>query len=206
MNKTTNNKGWSIFWGVALMILGLITIGAQVFTTMISVFFLGWMLIIGGVIEFFYAFFSGGLGRAIIFIVGGIATFIVGLTIASNPGLSATAITMIIGIYMLIIGLYNALAALFTRHQNWGWNMAGGIITLLLGSIILAHWPVSGTWVIGLFIGVELFIVGYGLAIATYSPEYNQDTNYNESGYLSGAKGGRSSKKHDTDTYDERYE
>jgi uncharacterized membrane protein HdeD (DUF308 family) len=33
---------------------------------------------------------------------------------------------------------------------------------LVLGILILAQWPVSGLWVIGLFLGIEL--VAYGVA------------------------------------------
>ena len=40
--------------------------------------------------------------------------------------------------------------------------MLSGIITLLLGVFVLAQWPVSGLWVIGMFVGIELLF--YGIA------------------------------------------
>src|SRR5262245_7136102 len=34
------------------------------------------------------------------------------------------------------------------------------LITLVLGILVLAQWPVSGLWVIGLFVGIELIFNG----------------------------------------------
>jgi uncharacterized membrane protein HdeD (DUF308 family) len=44
----------------------------------------------------------------------------------------------------------------------WIWVAASGVITFLLGLIILAHWPVSGLYILGLFLGIDLIIVGVG--------------------------------------------
>ena len=35
-----------------------------------------------------------------------------------------------------------------------------GIITLLLGLIIVIHWPVSGLYILGLFLAIDLIIAG----------------------------------------------
>jgi len=35
-----------------------------------------------------------------------------------------------------------------------------GIITLLLGLVILVHWPVSGLYILGLFLGIDLVLAG----------------------------------------------
>lgn len=34
--------------------------------------------------------------------------------------------------------------------------MLDGAITVLLGLLVIAQWPVSGLWVIGLFVGLDL--------------------------------------------------
>ena len=43
-----------------------------------------------------------------------------------------------------------------------GLGLAGGgrIITVVLGILVLAQWPASGLWVIGLFIGIDLIFYG----------------------------------------------
>jgi uncharacterized membrane protein HdeD (DUF308 family) len=43
---------------------------------------------------------------------------------------------------------------------DWGWHALNGLITLLLGILVLAQWPVSGLWVIGMFVGIALIFNG----------------------------------------------
>jgi uncharacterized membrane protein HdeD (DUF308 family) len=191
MNSSVNHKRWSITFGIILMILGLATLSAQVFTTIISVFFLGWMLIWGGIAEFFYGFFSGSVGRALLYFLGGIVTVVVGEALAFYPEISAANITVIIGLYMVIVGIYKVFASIINRYSGWGWNFVSGIVMFLLGEMIFNHWPMSGLWVIGLFIGVEFLITGFGLTVNAFRSTEYEAPNYQGAGYVSGEKGGR---------------
>lgn len=193
-------NGWKLTFGILLMILGIITLSAQVFTTVVSVLFLGWMLIFAGIGEFFYAFFSGSFGRAMLYLIGGIVTFLIGAFIAAFPGASVASITLIIGFYMLAVGLYKTLSSLFVQYAQWGWNFFAGIVTFLLGGMILAQFPTSGLWVIGLFIGVEIFIMGFAMTINSLQPSGYEEMEYQRSAYMTGAKGGKSQReKKDTE-------
>ena len=44
----------------------------------------------------------------------------------------------------------------------WIWVVVSGVITVLLGLIILAHWPVSSLYILGLFLGIDLIFAGAG--------------------------------------------
>lgn len=46
------------------------------------------------------------------------------------------------------------------QAANFGWVLASGIVSVLLGATVLAGWPVSGLWAIGLFVGIEMFVYG----------------------------------------------
>jgi uncharacterized membrane protein HdeD (DUF308 family) len=47
---------WFSVLGVVLMILGIAALAASTLTTLISVLFLGWLLVIGGVVQAVHAF------------------------------------------------------------------------------------------------------------------------------------------------------
>ncbi len=49
---------------------------------------------------------------------------------------------------------------LFIRQQTSVRQAAYGIITFVLGLLVLAQWPASGLWVIGLFVGIDLIFYG----------------------------------------------
>jgi uncharacterized membrane protein HdeD (DUF308 family) len=38
--------------------------------------------------------------------------------------------------------------------------LLSAVIALLLGLLILAHWPVSGLYILGLFLGIDLIMAG----------------------------------------------
>ena len=45
-------------------------------------------------------------------------------------------------------------------RARWGWVVASGVITLLPGVMIVAHWPASSFFVLGMFLGIDLIIIG----------------------------------------------
>jgi uncharacterized membrane protein HdeD (DUF308 family) len=63
--------------------------------------------------------------------------------------------------FFLISGLYQLISAMWTQLPGWGWHALNGIIASILGGLLLAQWPVSGLWVIGLFIGIDLVFYGW---------------------------------------------
>ena len=194
MQDRSRNTGFKIFLGILLLILGIITITAQLFTTIATIYFLGWVLLIGGFLEFFNGFFTKE-NRWLLF-MGGVLSFIFGYILITNPIPSATFLTLLIGMWLLISGAFKLIASVMLQYENWGWSLFGGIITLLLGAVVLSQWPVSGLWVIGLFIGVEFIVRGLNLIAA---PSY-QSTRVEEprqTPYFSGVKGGKAKKKED---------
>jgi uncharacterized membrane protein HdeD (DUF308 family) len=64
------------------------------------------------------------------------------------------------GSFFLVAGLFALITPFVVSLPDWGWHALNGLITLLLGILVLAQWPVSGLWVIGLFVGIELIFAG----------------------------------------------
>jgi len=56
-----------------------------------------------------------------------------------------------------------------------GWLIVSGVLTLILGGIIAAGWPVNSLWVLGLFLAIDLLFagiayVGFGTALRSAPP------------------------------------
>lgn len=56
LGELKKNWGWFLALGIALVVLGAIALGASVAMTIVSMVLLGWLLIIGGVLEGVHAF------------------------------------------------------------------------------------------------------------------------------------------------------
>ena len=72
------------------------------------------------------------------------------------------SINKVIAIGIILAGIFRVVMAIQHRGlPNWGWPLFTGIISILLGLTIAAKWPVSGLFVIGLFVAIELIIHGW---------------------------------------------
>jgi uncharacterized membrane protein HdeD (DUF308 family) len=62
--------------------------------------------------------------------------------------------------FFLVGGLFQLVGSVALALPGWGWQAADGVITFVLGLLVLAGWPTSGLWVIGLFLGIDLILYG----------------------------------------------
>jgi uncharacterized membrane protein HdeD (DUF308 family) len=78
-----------------------------------------------------------------------------------NPLLASTVLTLFLGIFLFVAGIFRiGLAMQMRSGSHWGWVAASGVITLLLGAIIVLGWPVSSLYALGIFLGVDLVVAG----------------------------------------------
>jgi uncharacterized membrane protein HdeD (DUF308 family) len=157
-------RGWMITVGVALIILGALAVAGAVLTTMLSMTILGWMLVIGGVIQIVHAFSAPRWRGIILSLLEGVLYGVVGALMVTRPLESAAVVTLLLSAFLMTTGFFRILSVpTFLRIRNWGWIFASGIISFLLGLAIWAQWPVSGLWVLGAFIGIEM--IGWGVSL-----------------------------------------
>lgn len=166
----TFNKSWKkmVGWGVALVVIGLIAISLSTLTTLISVILLSIALTLGGIfitIDAFTSWRKNWLGFFTHLIMG-ILYQIIGAILVINPLIGSMTITFMLGIFYVALGVYRIFYSISLRFFNWGWSLFSGLVTLLLGIFILAGWPSTSLFVIGLFIGIDLLFFGVAYIMA----------------------------------------
>jgi uncharacterized membrane protein HdeD (DUF308 family) len=156
-------RGWVIALGVVYIIAGLIALGSVVMATIVTVFVVGIMMLIAGVAEVFYAFQIKTWGKFLLWLLLGALYIIAGFLTFENPLLAAALLTLLLGIALIASGIMRIwLAFSMKEGMPWIWVVVSGVITVLLGLIILAHWPVSSLYILGLFLGIDLIFAGAG--------------------------------------------
>jgi uncharacterized membrane protein HdeD (DUF308 family) len=154
-------SGWIIALGVVYVIAGFIALGSVMMATVASVFVVGVMMIIAGVAEVFNAFQMKSWGKFLIWALLGVLYIVAGFFAFENPLLAAAVLTLLLGASLVASGLVRIfLAFSMKRESPWIWVALSGVITLLLGGIILAHWPVSSVYTLGIFLGIDLIFAG----------------------------------------------
>ncbi|TAM48135.1 MAG: HdeD family acid-resistance protein [Acidobacteria bacterium] len=153
--------GWFLALGIALLLLGAVAMIVPWLTTLTSVLVFGWLLVFGGVLEVIAVFWARGWPSIVLHLLGGILSTVVGALVVAHPDAGALGLTLLLATLFLAGGLFRVGAAVVLRLPNWGWAVAGGIVTALLGVAIWIMWPFSALWVIGMFVAIELMFRGW---------------------------------------------
>jgi uncharacterized membrane protein HdeD (DUF308 family) len=175
------HRHWALFLsvGVALMALGIVATLTAGLSTIVAVDFFGWILVIAGAGVTIHAFWAKRWSGFFLQLLSGLLYLAAGWMLATHGELSAIALTLVIAISFVVQGAFRIGAALSTRIDGWDGLLVSGIITLLLGLMIWNEWPLSGVWVIGLFVGIDMFFYGgwfVSLALAVRTLGRAQDT------------------------------
>jgi uncharacterized membrane protein HdeD (DUF308 family) len=164
--------GWILALGIVYAVAGFIALGSVVMATAASVLIVGVMMIVAGVAEIINAFQCKGWGRFLIWALLGVLYIVAGFVTFENPLLAALVLTLLLGASLVASGIVRIfLAFSMKREQPWMWVLLSSIVTLLLGLLILARWPVSSVYVLGIFLGIDLVVAGagwIGLALALH--------------------------------------
>jgi uncharacterized membrane protein HdeD (DUF308 family) len=159
------NWGWAAALGVALIVLGMIAMSGAVLTTMASVMVFGWLLIIGGALELAHGFVRRAWSGFFLDVLTGVLYLVVGFMFLRDPAETALTLTLMLALALMFVGIMRIIVAVSSGFQHWVWLLLNGIITLVLGILILNQWPESGLWVIGLFIGIDMIFYGWALVM-----------------------------------------
>jgi uncharacterized membrane protein HdeD (DUF308 family) len=161
IEEVRKHSTWFLVIGIALVILGMVAIGYTVEMTIVSVMFLGWLLLVAGLFEVVHGFTRRPWSGFFVNLVGGALYAVAGVVMVANPTQAAVILTLLIAIILTVAGLFRLFIALSTRLHHRGWLILNGAISIVLGIMIWDAWPVSGLWVIGLFIGIDMIFDGW---------------------------------------------
>lgn len=153
--------GWLIAIGTISIILGVIAVVDATVATLASMLVFGWLLLIAGIVEAVHVFRDRKGGHLVLNAFNAALSFVVGLILLEYPVPGAAILTLLLTVYFIVAGTFRIVSALSLRFPHWEWALVNGVITLLLGIMVWAHWPSSALWIIGLFIGIDLIFSGW---------------------------------------------
>src|SRR5512139_1719566 len=156
-------RGWMIFAGITLAVLGAAAIVYNVTATVASVFLFGWLLVLGGILQIAHAFQVRTWSGFFLYLLDGIIRATDGTLLVMYPAASALALTLVLGVYFIVGGLFKTIGSMILQFPSWGWAVASGLVSVALGVMLAMQWPVSGLWFIGFAVDLELILYGWAL-------------------------------------------
>ena len=159
--------GWFFMIGVLLIALGLLAIAYANWATAFTVVLLGFLLTGAGILQIIYGTYILKWRGFSLSLLLGLFYIIAGILCIFKPMVSAESISLLIAALLLVGGTFRTISALSYRFDSWGLVLFNGLTAILLGILILAEWPASAMWVIGLFVGIDLLFMGcYWIALS----------------------------------------
>lgn len=154
--------GWLLALGILCLILGTIGFWMTFGLTLASVLFFGVLLIVGGLSQLIQAFQCKGWKSVLWHVLIALLYVAAGIVIIVDPILASMTLTLMLAWILITVGVFRIIMAFQLRPvAGWFWPLLSGIVSILLGGMIIAQWPVSGLWVIGLFVAIELIFNGW---------------------------------------------
>ena len=159
-------RSWKplMFVGVLAILLGCVAILVPAVAAVGTAIFIGWLLLIVGAVLVAAAFSAHSIGSLVLRMIWAILTVIVGVWLIVEPHNGTLTLTLVLGIYFLFMGLTRTTIAFISRGQpNAGLLGLSGVAGTLIGILILAKFPSSADWAIGLLVGIDLIFAGWTL-------------------------------------------
>jgi uncharacterized membrane protein HdeD (DUF308 family) len=150
-------------FGVLLVVLGIAAIVFSLVATIVTVTLNGVLFLIAGCAEIGIGMHARGWGAFFLWVAGGLLYLAAGVLCIVNPILASVVLTLLLGTGLLAAGLVRTyLATQLPTDQPRGLVFLAAAVTILLGLIIISHWPLDSVYVLGTLLGVDLLFQGVG--------------------------------------------
>jgi uncharacterized membrane protein HdeD (DUF308 family) len=163
IEEIKSSWAWFLSLGVLFVVLGAACITLDVTATFTTVLLFGWMLLIGGLFALVQAFTTRTWSGFFLFLLSALLRGFTGYLLVRYPLTGAESLTLVLASFFIVGGMFRAIGFGMAKFPRWGWAVFSGIVSVALGVILLAQWPVVSVWFIGFAIGVDLVFDGVAL-------------------------------------------
>ena len=120
----------------------------------------GIFLLLDGILELAASLMHSTLNRGSLALLG-VLTAIVGVLLIRHPIKGVAAVALLIGIWLIAIGVLRLIAA-FDLDENRGWGIFAGAVELLAGIVIVSD-PNIGFATLAVLAGIAFIFNGIGM-------------------------------------------
>jgi len=168
------HQHWKLYLGegILLLILGTVAIIVPPIATLAITIVLGWLFLISGLVGLYTSFMmrqAPGFWWSLISAALGI---VVGLLLLVSPLQGAVSLTLVLIAFFVVEGVATIMFALDHRRELTGqttWMLLSGVVDLVLAVLIIAGFPGTAAWALGLLVGINMVFGGWALTLLALS-------------------------------------
>lgn len=152
---------WMAILAVISLVGGVLALLNPFAATLAATLMAGWAFALLGVLQIIQAFQVQGWGGFIWALLFGILTLVVGGSLIFNPLAGMVSLTLLVAVLFLATGVVKLFYAFSLRPvTGWGWVLLSGVVSVVLGAMILTDMPWSVGNILGILLGIELISNG----------------------------------------------
>jgi len=155
-----------IIEGVLFTLIGIFAIMQPMLFSLTFNYFIAWLFILSAAATGIGSMRAHELPHRNISILMAVLYFTLGVLLLIYPLSGIMTLTLLLAFYFLIDGaakLYKSTQ--LKPMQGLGWLITSGIISLMLGALLLGFWPTGASWMLGMLVGINLLITGLATLI-----------------------------------------
>lgn len=161
---------WVLFLiqGLAMVVLGLLAIARPMIATLAVEIFAGWLFLISGIVGLAGVFTAWKTPGHLWMLIRALLAILVGVLLLWRPLAGILTLTLLLAAFFAAQGITQIIVSIQHRAMlpsSWVWVLLSGIVDLVLAAIIIAGWPGTAAWVLGLLVGINLFMSGVALVM-----------------------------------------
>lgn len=169
--RVGRSRGWSVAFGAVTLVAGILVLvwpGQSLLTIAVI---LGIWLLVAGVFRLVAAIAldeAQASSRVLIALLG-VLSILVGLLCLARPFQTVTALALLLGAFWVVGGVIEFFHGLSGSVSGRGWAVAGGLISVIAGIVVLAY-PGASVLVLVWLFGIWLIVLGIvGIAGGLYT-------------------------------------
>src|SRR5262245_47992325 len=153
--RSAIRRHWVLFLvpGVVMVVLGLLAAALPFVATLVVETSAGWLLLTGGFVGLAALFTTTNVPGFVWTVIGSVLAILGGAFLVWRPFTGLIALTIALAAFFAAHGVVQILTSLEHRRlfaDSWLWMTISGVADLILAGIIIAAWPGSVAWALGL--------------------------------------------------------
>ena len=163
-HQQVKGSAGSLVWvGGGFIVVGVLALIYPAISTLAATIFVGWLLVVSGLLALFGAFSIRGTGPFFGAFLFGLLSIAAGAFMLVRPQAGELAITLALGFLFMLEGAFESFLAFELRPARaWGWVLVSAIASIVLALVIISGLPGISMVALGVIIGVNLITSGLG--------------------------------------------
>ena len=151
---------WSLAVGVLLLLLGIAGVGIAAFMELTSVLVFGPLLLVIAAVQLVISFLAESRKESVFHFMASGVEAVLGFWIMIHPLERLIDLVVVLAVFFLVSAAIRTCQALAKKSAHRIWNLLAAAVALILGVCVLARWPDSRWWFLGLCIALDFLFRG----------------------------------------------